>query len=201
MLDTQSILRFDRRLNEALWRRIRPKSLAESMGATSDESRISTRGYWESRSSTSDFPSCAKSESSIADRKTISDLLLEITTGSETGDPLLVPSILSILASLPEGESATQGFSIDFGSQRGEEGVDWDRWHELLDIRDERVLTPAEQEEYERIARIVAQLDEEEARIAAVTLDRLRKQHDSVLDSIRALTDKLKAAANRERPH
>ncbi len=40
---------------------------------------------------------------------------------------------------------------------------DWDRWHDLLDIRDGRGFTDAEQAEYAAFLPIVAKLDQAEA--------------------------------------
>lgn len=65
---------------------------------------------------------------------------------------------------------------------------DWDRWHELLDIRAQRALTTSEEYEYEEYARIVAQLDAEEGGAASAALDNLVKEHERVIDSIRRVT-------------
>lgn len=72
---------------------------------------------------------------------------------------------------------------------------DWDRWHELLDIRAERTLTTSEEQEYEEYARIAAQLDAEEGRAADAALDNLVKEHERVIASIRRLTAAVRAAA------
>jgi len=40
---------------------------------------------------------------------------------------------------------------------------DWDRWHELLDLRDGRGLTPGERLEYERLLKLAKRLDKKEA--------------------------------------
>jgi GrpB-like predicted nucleotidyltransferase (UPF0157 family) len=73
--------------------------------------------------------------------------------------------------------------------------TDWDRWHELLDIRDKRRLTPGEEAEYQRFARITAQLDAEEGRAADAALDNLVKEHERVIASIQRATVALQAAA------
>lgn len=41
------------------------------------------------------------------------------------------------------------------------DGPDWDRWHELLDIRDKCLMTPSERVEYQAFLPIVARLDEQ----------------------------------------
>ena len=61
--------------------------------------------------------------------------------------------------------------------------VDWDRWHELLDIRDGPGLSPTEQVEYDRILEVVVPLDEEEARLARASLKRLKRKHEAALRS------------------
>lgn len=68
---------------------------------------------------------------------------------------------------------------------------DWGRWHELLDIRDGRGLTPGEETEYQRFARIVARLDVEAACDASIRMKRLVKAHERILFSIRRLTTAL----------
>ena len=40
--------------------------------------------------------------------------------------------------------------------------ADWDRWHELLTIRDTGRMTPAERVEYERLLPLVSELDQRE---------------------------------------
>jgi len=69
--------------------------------------------------------------------------------------------------------------------------IDWDRWHDLLDIRAERALTTSEEQEYQEYARLAAQLDAEEGRAADAALDKLVKEHERVLDSIRRLKERL----------
>lgn len=70
--------------------------------------------------------------------------------------------------------------------------VDWDRWHELRDIMDKRVLTSSESEEYRRFVRMVARLDADAARAAGVALDGLVKEHESVIASMRRATRRLR---------
>ena len=56
---------------------------------------------------------------------------------------------------------------------------DWDRWHDLLDIRDGRGFTDAEQAEYVGFLPIVAKLDAEEARVGEASFKKL-SQHAEV---------------------
>lgn len=72
--------------------------------------------------------------------------------------------------------------------------VDWDRWHELLDVRDKRELTPNEGLEYRRFANLAKRLDAEAAQAADVALDGLVKEHERVIDSIRRLTNAVEKA-------
>lgn len=99
---------------------------------------------------------------------------------------------MSLLTGGPEG---TEYFVPPAISEPVEPRVDWDRWHELLDIRAQRALTTSEEQEYEEYARIAAQLDAEEGRAADAALDNLVKEHERVLDSIRRLTAAVRAAA------
>lgn len=69
--------------------------------------------------------------------------------------------------------------------------VDWNRWHELLDIRDKRGLTPDEEAEHQRFAHIAAQLDAEEGKAADAALDKLVKEHERRLASLERLTQAL----------
>ena len=66
--------------------------------------------------------------------------------------------------------------------------VDWDRWHDLLDIKAKRALTRNEEQEYKQYARIVARLDAEEGRAADAALDNLVEGHKRVIASIRLAT-------------
>ena len=75
--------------------------------------------------------------------------------------------------------------------------IDWDRWHDLLDIRDRDGFTPDEQVEYDRFAQIVAKLDAEDAAIAAPGVAELVEAHERVLASIEELTKAVRSAANR----
>lgn len=45
-------------------------------------------------------------------------------------------------------------------------GVDWNRWHDLLDIRDGRGLSSEEQVEYDALVKVVEVLDAKEAEVA-----------------------------------
>jgi hypothetical protein len=64
---------------------------------------------------------------------------------------------------------------------------DWDRWHDLLTIRDHRAFTQDEQAEYDRLAQIVARVDAEAAAIGNAAIDALAKKHERVLASIERL--------------
>ncbi len=99
---------------------------------------------------------------------------------------------VTVLTGEPEG---TEDFSLPGISRPIGAPVDWDRWHELRDIRDKRGLTPSEEPEYQRFARIVARLDAEAARAADVALGGLVKEHERVIASIRRLTAAVRAAA------
>lgn len=70
--------------------------------------------------------------------------------------------------------------------------VDWDRWHELRDIMDKRVLTSSELAEYQRFARIVTRLDIEAARVSDAAMERLVEGHQRVIASIRRATRDLR---------
>ena len=72
---------------------------------------------------------------------------------------------------------------IDFISNRY-----WNRWHELLDIRSNRDLISEEEEEYDHMQKVVAKLDEREAKIARKTLNPLIRKHQNVIDSFNRLT-------------
>ena len=50
---------------------------------------------------------------------------------------------------------------------------DWERWHDLLDIRDGRGFTDAEQAEYVEFLPIVAKLDAEAARVGDAAIRKL----------------------------
>ena len=53
--------------------------------------------------------------------------------------------------------------------------VDWNRWHDLRDIMDRRVLTSSESAEYRAFLPIVAALDDEEVRVFDAAMERLVK--------------------------
>jgi len=72
--------------------------------------------------------------------------------------------------------------------------VDWERWHDLLDIRAQRPLTTPEGMEYERFRAIAAQLDAEQGKAAGVGLDKLCKGHMRVIDSIKRTTAAIERA-------
>jgi len=103
------------------------------------------------------------------------------------------------LALLPTGDQATEDFAglLDLPALGSILVVDWDRWHELLDLRDSRALTAEEQLEYAQIAEVVSRLDEEEAQLGGGAVDALVRKHERVLDSIERLTQAVNAAADR----
>lgn len=102
-----------------------------------------------------------------------------------------------MIASLPMGEGETVGLSFPLHELFDEDSIDWDRWHELRDIREERALTRDEETEYEWFARIVSRLDAEEEAIAARAVEALVKKHERVIASLERLTEAVKAAAER----
>lgn len=102
-------------------------------------------------------------------------------------------TIVGVLSSLPPDDCATEYVSLDAilpGTR-----IDWQRWHDLLDIRDKRKLTPDEEVEYGRMARVVSELDAEEEVAAAESLGSLLQTHEQVLASIERLTKAVQAAA------
>jgi len=102
-----------------------------------------------------------------------------------------------MVASLPMGEGETVGISFPLHELCDEDSIDWERWHELRDIREERALTRDEETEYEWFARIVSRLDAEEETIAARAVEALVKKHERVIASLERLTEAVKAAAER----
>ncbi len=72
--------------------------------------------------------------------------------------------------------------------------TNWDRWHDLLDIRARRALTTSEQREYQEYARIAQQLDAEEGQAADAAFDDLIKKHERVIASIRRATEAINAS-------
>lgn len=105
--------------------------------------------------------------------------------------------LFPIIMCLPPNERATQDFSVPLRELFVEDSIDWDRWHELRDIREERALTRDEETEYEWFARIVSRLDAEEEAIAARAVEALVKKHERVIASLERLTEAVKAAAER----
>lgn len=77
--------------------------------------------------------------------------------------------------------------------------VDWDRWHELLSIRDSRPMNPSEQREYEGFEAIVAEQDAQEEARSNAALDLLEEKHALVISSIERLTVAVRKAAQRDR--
>ncbi len=99
--------------------------------------------------------------------------------------------------SLPWGEHATFFVASEDPSESGEADDDWERWHQLLDLREERQLTPDEEIEYQEFSRIVADLDAREASKSRRATRRLLKRHETVLGSIRKLTSTLRKATEK----
>lgn len=85
-------------------------------------------------------------------------------------------------------------------NQPTEPPVDWDRWHELLDIRDKRPLRTSELEEYAKYGRIVRERDIVEGKAADAALGKLAKEHERILASIRRLTAAVLADAKQPAP-
>ena len=104
-------------------------------------------------------------------------------------------SLIILARSLPGDEQPTVIFSIPLEELFRESSVDWDRWHDLLDIREQRALTQQEQAEYDRMAETVARLDAEEAATSNAAVDSLVKRHERVLASIERLTEAVRQAA------
>ena len=98
------------------------------------------------------------------------------------------------ILSLPWGEWATFFVALEDPSESGETEDDWERWHQLLDLREERQLTPDEEIEYQEFSRIVVDLDARETSKSNRAARRLMKQHERVLAAIRKLTSTLREA-------
>ena len=95
------------------------------------------------------------------------------------------------------GGSGMRGSFFKRREGPGGEPIDWDRWHDLLDIRNQRPLTSDERAEYDEFAQIVANLDAEEAAVARPAVEALVQGHERVLASIERLTEAVRAAADR----
>lgn len=72
-------------------------------------------------------------------------------------------------------------------------GQYWKRWHELIDIREERKLNEKESEEYKQMNSVVTKLHEEEAKRCRKVLEPWLERHKKSLDSL----ERLIAAAER----
>lgn len=94
---------------------------------------------------------------------------------------------------------STQYFSSDRLTLDRPIQVDWDRWHELLSIRDSRPMNPSEHREYERFETIVAELDAQDEARSNAALGLLEKKHARVISSIERLTEAVRRAAQRDR--
>ena len=75
--------------------------------------------------------------------------------------------------------------------------INWDRWHNLLDIQARREFTETEQREYNQYVTIVDKLDENEAAQCRPYVKALVKKHNKVISSLRQLTRAVYRAANR----
>ncbi len=78
--------------------------------------------------------------------------------------------------------------------------ADWDRWHELLDIRHGRGLSLAEYEEYKAFTQLVRTLDAKEGKVADADLANLCTEHGRIIASIRRLTVAVRDAAEQPGP-
>ena len=65
--------------------------------------------------------------------------------------------------------------------------VDWDRWHELLDILAERTFTLNEMEEYNEMREVAEKLDDAEAERCEPIVDALVARHERVIASLESL--------------
>ena len=70
--------------------------------------------------------------------------------------------------------------------------IDWERWHDLLTIRDHRAMTETEKREYDEMLAVVVVLDAEDAAVSEAAMDKLEQKHDRIIASIDRLTDKLR---------
>lgn len=94
---------------------------------------------------------------------------------------------------------STRYFSSDRLTSDRAVQIDWDRWHELLSIRDSRPMNPSEQREYEGFEAIVAEQDAQEEARSNAALDLLEEKHALVISSIERLTVAVRKAAQRDR--
>lgn len=105
--------------------------------------------------------------------------------------------VREVVNALLIAEWGTECVALVCAHRRPDDAADWDRWHDLLDIRDREGLTPDEQVEYDRFAKVVAKLDAEDAAVSAPAVEALVKKHERVLASIEQLTKAVRAAADR----
>lgn len=94
---------------------------------------------------------------------------------------------------------ATQHMTFRAFESCSDRSADWERWHELLSIRDSRPMNPAEQREYEGFETIVAEQDAQEEARSNAALDLLEEKHALVISSIERLTVAVRKAAQRDR--
>ena len=94
---------------------------------------------------------------------------------------------------------ATQHMTFRAFESSSETSADWERWHELLSIRDSRGMNPSEQREYEEFEAIVAEQDAQEEARSNAALDLLEEKHALVISSIERLTVAVRKAAQRDR--
>lgn len=107
-----------------------------------------------------------------------------------------MPDILRVVTLLPPVENATQAIEISW-TELGAD-ADWDRWHELLDIRDNRGLNAEEQTEYDRLAIIAARLDQQEELATAYAVSSLEDRHQQVIASIERLVEAVREVGHQE---
>ena len=85
-----------------------------------------------------------------------------------------------------------------------EQTADWDRWHELLDMADIRELSPDEKREYDELARLAAQLDEEQGAAARAGFEALMQEfmdrHKRMRAWLRADKKKAEESVDSPRP-
>lgn len=96
------------------------------------------------------------------------------------------------LARLPRGDRVTDTFSVDVLGPYESEPVDWDRWHDLLDIRDGRGFSSSEQVEFEALRARVTELDAEERTRGKEAVASLVSDHERVIESIKELTEAIR---------
>lgn len=69
--------------------------------------------------------------------------------------------------------------------------INWDRWHDLLDIKVYRAFTPNEQAEYNGINTIAQTMDQVEVNRCQPELDRLINYHEQVINELKTIRELL----------